>query len=79
MKACGVKGTNQGLVTTYKIFTSQYIYTIYLIVSRSRNKMKVIIALTRIIQPISLYKDALDTSFVVPVAILAAINLNISW
>ena len=25
MKACEVKGTNQGLVTTYKIFTSPYI------------------------------------------------------
>ena len=48
------------------------IYTIYLSVSLSRNKMKFVIALTRIIQPISLYKDAIDTSFVVPVAILAA-------
>ena len=42
MKACGVEGTNQGLVTTYKTFTSKYIN-----VSRSRNRMKFVIALTR--------------------------------
>ena len=29
MKAHGVKGTDQGLVTTYKTFTSQYINYIY--------------------------------------------------
>ena len=28
MKACGVKGTNQGLVTTYKTFIPN-LYTIY--------------------------------------------------
>ena len=42
MNACGVEGTNQGLVTTYKTFTSKYIN-----VSRSRNRMKFIIALTK--------------------------------
>ena len=39
MKACGVEGTNQGLVTIYKTFTSQYKHYIY-IVSRSRNMMQ---------------------------------------
>ena len=29
MKACGVEGTNQGLVTTYNTFTSQSIHFIY--------------------------------------------------
>ena len=29
MKACGVEGTNQGLVITYKTFNSQSIHYIY--------------------------------------------------
>ena len=42
LKACEVKGMKQCLVTTYKSFT----YTpIYIIISRSRNRMKFVITL----------------------------------
>ena len=47
MKVCEVKGTNQGLVTTYKTLTSQYIhlYIIYLRNKETQHTLRVIVSI----------------------------------
>ena len=45
MKVCEVKGTNQGLVTAYKTFTSQYIHLYYIIVSREEQERRFVSAI----------------------------------